>query len=47
MLAGDDDHTMHVGQVRHCAHYPVGVHVNFDQFTCAHMGNEQPSPLDI
>lgn len=47
MLIGDDDHTVHVRQIRHGAHNRVRVHVNVNQFACTHMGDEQPSPPDI
>ena len=32
MLVGDDDHTVHVGQIRQGAHHRVRAYVNVDQF---------------
>ena len=47
MLVGNDDHPVYVGQIRQRAHHGMCMHVNVDEFTRAHVGDEQPPPPDV
>jgi hypothetical protein len=47
MRVGNDDHPVYVRQIRQRAHDGVCMYVDVDEFTRAHVGDEQPSPLPI
>ena len=42
MLIGNDDHPMYVRQIGQRAHDGVCMYVNVDEFTRAHVGDEEP-----
>ena len=47
MLIGNHDHPVHIRQIRQRAHHGVCVDVDLDEFTCAHVGDEQSPPSDV
>jgi hypothetical protein len=47
MLVRNNDHPMDVRQIRHRPHHFVCAYVNVDEFTRAHVGDEETSPRDV
>jgi hypothetical protein len=47
MLVGNNDHPMYVGQIRQRPHHCMRTYVNVDEFTRAHMSDEETPPPDV
>ena len=47
MLIGNNDHPMYVGQIGQRAHHGMCMYVNVDEFTRAHVRDEEPPPPGI
>jgi hypothetical protein len=47
MLIGNNDYFVYVSQVRQRAHHGVCMYVNVDEFTGAHVGDEESPPPRI